>query len=119
MAKMDTLVGNLRVALAGRIRNLPWMSEPTKQQALEKLANCTVKIGYPDKWRDYTALHVVPGDVGGNAERVARFECDYRRNRLGGPVDKAEWGMTPQTVNAYYNSVKNENVFPAEILQPP
>jgi putative endopeptidase len=118
-AKMDTLVGNLRVALGGRIRNLPWMSEPTKQQALEKLANFTVKIGYPDKWRDYTALHVVPGDVVGNAARVARFEWDYRRNRLGGPVDKAEWGMTPQTVNAYYNSVKNEIVFPAAILQPP
>ena len=118
-AKMDTLVGNLRVALGGRIRNLPWMGDATKQEALAKLANFTVKIGYPGKWRDYSALRVVPGDVVGNAERAGRFEWNYRRNRLGGPVDKAEWGMTPQTVNAYYNSVKNEIVFPAAILQPP
>ncbi|MES2044274.1 MAG: M13-type metalloendopeptidase [Pseudomonadota bacterium] len=118
-AKMDELVGNLRVALGGRIRNLPWMGDATKAQALDKLANFTVKIGYPDKWRDYSALRIVPGDVVGNAERAQRFEWDYRRNRLGGPVDKAEWGMTPQTVNAYYNSVKNEIVFPAAILQPP
>jgi len=118
-AKMDELVGNLRVALGGRIRNLPWMGDATKAQALDKLANFTVKIGYPDKWRDYSALRIVPGDVVGNAERAQRFEWDYRRTRLGGPVDKAEWGMTPQTVNAYYNSVKNEIVFPAAILQPP
>jgi putative endopeptidase len=118
-AKMDELVGNLRVALGGRIRNLPWMGDATKAQALDKLANFAVKIGYPDKWRDYSALKIVPGDVVGNAERAQRFEWDYRRTRLGGPVDKAEWGMTPQTVNAYYNSVKNEIVFPAAILQPP
>ncbi len=118
-AKMDELVGNLRVALGGRIRNLPWMGEGTKKEALAKLAHFNVKIGYPDKWRDYTALKVVPGDVVGNAERAQRFEWDYRRNRMSGPVDKAEWGMTPQTVNAYYNSVKNEIVFPAAILQPP
>jgi putative endopeptidase len=118
-AKMDTLVGNLRVALAGRIKNLAWMSPATKQQALEKLAGFNVKIGYPDKWRDYSALEIKPGDLVGNAERAQRFEWDYRRNRMGNPVDKAEWGMTPQTVNAYYNSVKNEIVFPAAILQPP
>ncbi|WP_404338784.1 M13 family metallopeptidase [Sphingomonas sp. MMS12-HWE2-04] len=118
-AKMDTLVGNLRVALAGRIDNLAWMSPETKLQAQAKLKGFTVKIGYPDKWRDYTALTVTPGDLVGNAERAQRFEWDYRRNRMGGPVDKAEWGMTPQTVNAYYNSVKNEIVFPAAILQPP
>ena len=118
-AKMDTLVGNLRTALGGRIRNLSWMAPATKQEALAKLAHFNVKVGYPDKWRDYTGLVVQPGDLVGNAERAQRFEWDYRRNRLGNPVDKAEWGMTPQTVNAYYNSVKNEIVFPAAILQAP
>ncbi|MEP9357398.1 M13-type metalloendopeptidase [Sphingomonas sp. KR3-1] len=118
-AKMDSLVANLRVALAGRINNLAWMSPETKAQAQEKLKGFTVKIGYPDKWRDYSALEVKPGDLVGNAERASRFEWDFRRNRLGGQVDKTEWGMTPQTVNAYYNSVKNEIVFPAAILQPP
>ncbi|WP_308814509.1 M13-type metalloendopeptidase [Sphingomonas sp. GV3] len=118
-AKMDRLVGNLRVALAGRIRNLTWMGPATKAQALDKLQGFNVKIGYPDKWRDYTALQVRPHDLVGNAEAAQRFEWDYRRRRIGNPVDKAEWGMTPQTVNAYYNSVKNEIVFPAAILQPP
>jgi putative endopeptidase len=118
-AKMDQLVANLRTALGGRIRNLAWMGPATKQEALAKLAHFTVKIGYPDKWRDYSALNIVPGDLVGNVERADRFEWEYRRNRLGNAVDKAEWGMTPQTVNAYYNSVKNEIVFPAAILQPP
>ena len=118
-AKMDQLVANLRIALAGRIRNLAWMGPATKQEALAKLSHFNVKIGYPDKWRDYGALEVVPGDLVGNAERAGRFEWNYRRNRMGNPVDKGEWGMTPQTVNAYYNSVKNEIVFPAAILQPP
>lgn len=118
-AKMDVLVGNLRTALGGRIRNLAWMGPETKQEALGKLANFTVKVGYPDKWRDYSGLAVTPGDLVGNAERSAQFEWDYDRNRLGGQVDKGEWGMTPQTVNAYYNSVKNEIVFPAAILQAP
>ncbi|WP_246848190.1 M13 family metallopeptidase [Sphingomonas beigongshangi] len=118
-AKMDRLVGNLRVALAGRIRNLTWMGSATKAQALDKLQGFNVKIGYPDKWRDYTALQVRPHDLVGNAEAAQRSEWDYRRRRIGNPVDKAEWGMTPQTVNAYYNSVKNEIVFPAAILQPP
>jgi putative endopeptidase len=118
-AKMDALVGNLRTALGARIDRLEWMGPETKQQAQAKLANFNVKIGYPDKWRDYAGLRIAPGDLVGNAERAARFEWDYRRNRIDGPVDKAEWGMTPQTVNAYYNSVKNEIVFPAAILQPP
>jgi putative endopeptidase len=118
-AKMDQLVGNLRVALAGRIRNLTWMGAATKEQALDKLRGFNVKIGYPDKWRNYAALQIKPGDLVGNAEAAQRFEWDYRRARIGIPVDKAEWGMTPQTVNAYYNSVKNEIVFPAAILQPP
>jgi len=116
---MDQLVGNLRVALAGRIRNLTWMGAATKEQALDKLRGFNVKIGYPDKWRNYAALQIKPGDLVGNAEAAQRFEWDYRRARIGIPVDKAEWGMTPQTVNAYYNSVKNEIVFPAAILQPP
>ncbi|MBC3942404.1 peptidase M13 [Sphingomonas sp. DOAB1063] len=118
-AKMDQLVGNLRVALAGRIRNLTWMGAATKEQALDKLRGFNVKIGYPDKWRDYAGLQIKPGDLVGNAEAAQRFEWDHRRARIGNPVDKAEWGMTPQTVNAYYNSVKNEIVFPAAILQPP
>jgi putative endopeptidase len=118
-AKMDALVGNLRTALASRIRNLTWMGSATKQQALEKLSHFNVKIGYPDKWRDYSALALVPGDLVADAERARRFEWDYRRNRIDNPVDRDEWGMFPQTVNAYYNSVKNEIVFPAAILQPP
>ncbi|MCY7280985.1 MAG: peptidase M13 [Sphingomonas bacterium] len=118
-AKMDRLVGNLRLALAGRISKLGWMSAATKEQAQAKLQGFNVKIGYAAKWRDYSALEIMPGDLIGNAERAARFEWDYRRQRMGNPVDKAEWGMTPQTVNAYYNSVKNEIVFPAAILQPP
>jgi putative endopeptidase len=118
-AKMDTLVANLRVALAGRIQNLNWMSPQTKAQAQDKLKGFTVKVGYPSKWRDYSGLRIVPGDLVGNAERASRFEWDYDRNRMNAPVDKAEWGMTPQTVNAYYSSVKNEIVFPAAILQPP
>jgi putative endopeptidase len=118
-AKMLALVGDIQPAMKGRIEHLDWMSEPTKARALEKLALFTVKIGYPDKWRDYSALHIMPGDVVGNAARIARFEWDYRRNRLGGPVDKAEWGMTPQTVNAYYSPTMNEIGFPAAILQAP
>ncbi|HEX8572498.1 MAG TPA: M13-type metalloendopeptidase [Allosphingosinicella sp.] len=118
-AKMDALVANLRTAMGSRLRGLQWMGPETKAEALKKLDGFTVKIGYPEKWRDYSGLVVVPGDLVGNAERAARFEWDYRRNRIDQPVDKAEWGMTPQTVNAYYNSVKNEIVFPAAILQPP
>jgi len=118
-AKMDALVANLRTAMGARIRGLNWMGPATKAEALKKLEGFDVKIGYPEKWRDYSGLQVVPGDLVGNAERAARFEWDYRRNRIDQPVDKAEWGMTPQTVNAYYNSVKNEIVFPAAILQPP
>jgi putative endopeptidase len=78
-----------------------------------------VKIGYPSKWRDYSALAIREGDLLGNAERAAKFEWDYDVNRIGKPIDREEWGMTPQTVNAYYTSVKNEIVFPAAILQPP
>jgi putative endopeptidase len=118
-AKADALVANLRTALGERIKNLPWMGPETKQQALEKLSHFTVKIGYPTKWRDYSALQFERGQLVADAARVRRFEWDYRRNRINNPVDRAEWGMFPQTVNAYYNSTRNEIVFPAAILQPP
>ncbi|MDQ3269326.1 MAG: peptidase M13 [Pseudomonadota bacterium] len=118
-AKMDDLVANVKAAMGARLQQLDWMSPATKKEAMAKLEGFGLKIGHPDEWRDYGALQVVSGDVFGNAKRSRQFEWDYRRNRLGGPVDKGEWGMTPQTVNAYYNSVKNEIVFPAAILQPP
>ena len=118
-AKMDKLVADLRVAMRKRIEGLQWMSPATKVQALDKLQSFGLKIGHPDEWRDYSGLAVRNGDLFGNVERAAKFEWDFRRNRLGQKVDEAEWGMTPQTVNAYYSPVKNEIVFPAAILQPP
>lgn len=117
--KMDELVANVKAAMGARLAQLEWMGEDTKREAAAKLANFGLKIGYPEKWRDYSDLEVRNGDVVGNALRSHAFHWDYVRNRLGKPVDKMEWGMTPQTVNAYYNSVKNEIVFPAAILQPP
>jgi putative endopeptidase len=117
--KMDKLVADLRVAMRKRIEGLQWMSAATKVQALDKLQNFGLKIGHPDEWRDYSRLQIRNGDLFGNVERAAKFEWDYRRNRLGQRVDEKEWGMTPQTVNAYYSPVKNEIVFPAAILQPP
>ncbi|HEX5262112.1 MAG TPA: M13-type metalloendopeptidase, partial [Phenylobacterium sp.] len=118
-AKMVALVGDIRSAMKARIEKLDWMSPATKAKAQEKLAAVTVKIAYPDKWRDYSKLVLKADDLVGNVERSGAFE--YRRDvaRLNGPVDKSEWGMTPQTVNAYYNSVNNEIVFPAAILAPP
>ncbi|MDQ8027139.1 MAG: M13-type metalloendopeptidase [Brevundimonas sp.] len=118
-AKMEELVANLRTALGNRIRNYTWMSAETQAAAQEKLAKFTVKIGYPEKWRDYSALEVRPDDLFGNGERASLFQWNYQLNRLNQPVDKDEWGMTPQTVNAYYNSANNEIVFPAAILQAP
>jgi putative endopeptidase len=118
-AKMEKLVADLRAAMKGRIEKLEWMGPETKAKALEKLAKFGVKIGYPGTWRDYAALQVREGDLVGNAERAAKFEWEFDINRIGKPVDKGEWGMTPQTVNAYYASTKNEIVFPAAILQPP
>ena len=118
-AAMVHLVGDLRAAMRVRIQNLTWMSPETKTKALEKLDKFGVKIGYPDKWRDYSALQVSVDDLYGD-ERAARvFEWNYRMNRLNKPVDRTEWGMTPQTVNAYYTPTGNEIVFPAAILQPP
>ena len=118
-AKMEELVANLRTALGNRIQTYEWMSPATQAAAAEKLEKFTVKIGYPNKWRDYSALEVRPDDLFGNAERAGLFRWNYQLNRLNDPVDKTEWGMTPQTVNAYYNSTNNEIVFPAAILQPP
>lgn len=118
-AKMLELVENLRAAYAQRVKSLTWMSEPTKQAALEKLATFRPKIGYPDKWRDYSALEIRPGDAFGNFVRASVFDWQRDVSRLDEPTDRDEWGMTPQTVNAYYNPTFNEIVFPAAILQPP
>jgi putative endopeptidase len=117
-AKMDALVGNIKDVFRTRIEGLTWMSPETKKQALAKLAAFTVKIGYPVKWKNYD-FKVSPTDLYGDMERSAAFEWAYDVNRLHDPVDRTEWGMTPQTVSAYYNSTMNEIVFPAAILQPP
>jgi putative endopeptidase len=118
-AKMDDLVKQLRVALRHRIENLTWMQPETKAKALYKLDKFGVKIGYPSKWRDYSALKIDSTDVIGNVRRAGRFEWAYNHDKLDKVVDREEWGMTPQTVNAYYNPVQNEIVFPAAILQAP
>ena len=118
-AKMEDLVGQLRGALHNRIERLDWMSPETKTKALEKLALFGVKIGYPNKWRDYSALKIDPQDLLGNVRRASEFRWNYALAKLDKPVDPEEWGMTPQTVNAYYNDTRNEIVFPAAILQPP
>jgi putative endopeptidase len=118
-AKMEKLVNDLLVAMKGRIDKLDWMSGETKAKAQAKLATFTVKIGYPDKWRDYSALVIKADDLYGNIERINAFNWAYETAKLGKPVDRDEWGMFPQTVNAYYNPTMNEIVFPAAILQPP
>ena len=118
-ARMKQLVANLIEAYRQDIQALDWMSPETKKKALEKLAKFTPKIGYPDKWRDYSKLEIRRDDLVGNVRRAAAFELDRQLAKLGKPVDRAEWGMTPQTVNAYYNPGMNEIVFPAAILQPP
>jgi putative endopeptidase len=117
--KMKGLVANLIEAYRIDIQALDWMSAETKAKALEKLAKFTPKIGYPDKWRDYSKLEIKRDDLVGNQRRVSEFALNYRLSKLGKPVDRTEWGMTPQTVNAYYNPGMNEIVFPAAILQPP
>ena len=119
-ARMLALVKNLQKALGIRIENLAWMSDETKAKALEKLNAITIKIGYPDTWRDYSALDINAADTYyANLERAAKFEQDYSLSFLGKPVDKTKWYMTPQTVNAYYNPSSNEICFPAGILQYP
>jgi putative endopeptidase len=117
--KIAALVENLRAAYAARVKTLTWMSETTKKVALEKLATFRPKVGYPDKWRDYSALEIKADEPFSNAVRAARFDWERDIARLGKPTDRDEWAMTPQTVNAYYNPTFNEIVFPAAILQPP
>lgn len=118
-AKMQVLVENLSASLKARIENLPWMGEETKRQALEKWASFTPKIGYPDRWRDWSGLSFDRGDFAGNVLAARAFNARYMFDKIGKPVDKNQWFMTPQTVNAYYNATQNEIVFPAGILQPP
>ena len=115
---METLVENLLKAYEVSIKDLDWMSEATKKEALDKLSKFTPKIGYPDKWKSYD-LEVKPDDLFGNLKRSSLMEYNRELAKLGQPIDKDEWGMTPQTVNAYYNPTMNEIVFPAAILQPP
>ena len=117
--RMLALVENLRLSFAERIKGLDWMSDETKEKALEKLNTITVKVGYPDKWKDYSNLEIVPDSYIQNIRNSNTFEFNYNLSKIGNPVDKTEWGMTPQTVNAYYNPSNNEIVFPAAILQPP
>ena len=117
--RMNELVENLKRAFAKRIETRVWMGKGTKKQALEKLALFTTKIGYPDKWKDYGKLQISSGSLAGNVMAAAEFEHNRDLDKLGGPIDRNEWHMTPQTINAYYNPTMNEIVFPAAILQPP
>ena len=117
--RMVTMVKNLLNAYAESIKKLDWMSAATKKEALRKVDKFMIKIGYPDKWRDYSALKIAKNDFYGNAQRATEFEYKRNLDKLGKPVDRTEWGITPQTVNAYYNPSFNEIVFPAAILQPP
>ncbi len=118
-AKMETLVGNLRTALKARIENLAWMSDETKKKAIAKWETFTPKIGFPDKWRDWNGLTTGRDSYIGNVLAATEFNYQWNLGKIGKPVDKTEWGMSPQTVNAYYNPQQNEIVFPAAILQPP
>jgi putative endopeptidase len=118
-AKMQQLVADLRAALSQRLDALDWMTPETKTRAHEKLASFTPKIGYPDNWKDYSALVIKADDPVGNARRASQWWWDYQIARIDKPVDRSEWGMTPQEINAYYNPLNNEIVFPAAMLQPP
>ncbi len=117
--KMDELVANLKTAMAERIRGLSWMSPQTKEQALQKLSKMTVMVGYPVKWRDYSTLRIDPADLYGNVTRSIALDAAYQFNKVGKPVDREEWAMTPQTVDAYNGGLENKIVFPAGILQAP
>ena len=118
-AKVQELVANLRASLSERIDALSWMTPETKSKAHEKLATFTPKVGYPDKWKDYSSLEVRRDDLIGNVRRASLWQWRYQVARLDKPVDRGEWQMTPQEINAYYNPLNNEIVFPAAILQPP
>jgi endothelin-converting enzyme/putative endopeptidase len=113
------MVKEIQAAMEQDLNGLTWMSPATKQQALAKLHGMANKIGYPDKWRDYTKLEIIRGDELGNVERSRQFEFNRDLNKIGKPVDRGEWGMTPPTVNAYYDPQMNDINFPAGVLQPP
>lgn len=117
--RITKLVENVRLAMGERMAANTWMSDSTKQKGKEKLDAVLVKVGYPDKWRDYGELEIKDDSYWANIKRYSRFEIDYMMSKLGKPVDRSEWHMTPQTVNAYYNPTTNEICFPAAILQPP
>ncbi len=117
--RAEVLVDNLRAALKTRIQNLDWMSDETKTKAIAKWDTFMPKIGYPDEWRDWSGLNIDRDSYIGNVQSAAKFNRDWNIAKIGKPVDRKEWGMTPQTVNAYYNPLQNEIVFPAAILQPP
>jgi predicted metalloendopeptidase len=117
--RMDNMIENLRSAYGDSIKELDWMSEETKAKALEKLSKFDPKIGYPSKWKDYSTLHIGKDSLVDNMLAVQNWGIKRNRSKLGKPIDRTEWGMNPQTVNAYYNPTKNEIVFPAGILQPP
>jgi endothelin-converting enzyme/putative endopeptidase len=116
---MSKLVAALEAALERDIREIPWMTDATRKRALEKLAAVTNKIGYPDRWRDYSTVKIVRGDALGNGERAAAFETARDRAKIGQKVDPSEWDLTPPTVNAGYDPFQNNITFPAGILQPP
>jgi putative endopeptidase len=118
-ARMDALVQSLKLVFHDRLEKVTWMTDETKAKALVKFARFTQKIGYPAKFRDYSAIKISRDDLLGNIQRSAVFESRRRIARIGKPVDRTEWGMTPETVNAYFNPEQNEIVFPAGILQPP
>jgi putative endopeptidase len=118
-AKAMEMIANIRAALQTRLEGLEWMGPETRARALAKLATFTPRIGYPDEWRDYSAVEIAPGAFLANVRRATEFEVRRQYAKVGKPVDLGEWGMTPQTVNAYYNPLRNEIVFPAGIMQPP
>ena len=118
-AKMDALVSNLRASMEQRLKSLSWMDEATRAEALKKLGTFDPRIGYPVKWRDYSALNIEAGEIFENVRKARRFEWNRQVARLNQPVDRDEWSMNPQTVNAYYNPLMNQITFPAAILQPP
>src|SRR5262249_18096012 len=118
-AKMDQLVANLRTAMGERLKTLSWMDEKTRAEAVKKLTTFDPRIGYPVKWRDYSALTIEPGKIFEDVRNARKFEWNRQVARLNQPVDRTEWGMTPQTVNAYYDPLMNQITFPAAILQPP